>query len=398
MAQQQYTVGGRSFRTESDYRRALRDEEQIEKLRAEAEQYRDAGDRAALESLRGDAADGKYHFFTLLGQDFADELADMIKRMPEAAKGRKRHTIAQGRGEKTDKRTQAAGRKSTKSADTPAAAVQVSQADVDAELKRQERRRRVIIAVCGIAAAACMCYLLVYSYQAKRTSDTYDELSALREKSADTAGQTDSQPVIHYTTDDTETPEVLEEYKSLLNKNKKLIGWLKIDDTNIDYPVMQTSDNEYYLTHDLNQEYDKNGSIFMDKDCSVVTPSTNLILYGHHMKSGKMFGTLDDYEDESFYEEHKYITFDTIYEKGTWEVMYVFRSRVYSEGEVVFKYYQFIDAQSEVEFDSYMEEMAAMSLYDTGVTAAYGDRLLTLSTCDYQESNGRFVVVAKRCE
>ncbi len=190
--------------------------------------------------------------------------------------------------------------------------------------------------------------------------------------------------------------EVLEEYKNLLKTNKKLIGWLKIDDTNIDYPVMQTSDNEYYLTHNLNQEYDKNGSIFMDKDCDVLKPSTNFILYGHHMASGKMFGKLGLYQKKSYYEEHPYIQFDTIYDKGTWQVMYVFRSRVYKEEDVVFKYYQFIDANTEQEFDSYMNEMAEMSLYDTGVTAEFGDQLLTLSTCDYQEKNGRFVVVAKK--
>lgn len=109
-----------------------------------------------------------------------------------------------------------------------------------------------------------------------------------------------------------------------------------------------------------------------------------------------MFGGLDKYEKESYYKDHPYIQFDTIYEKGFYEVMYVFRSRVYREDEIVFKYYQFTDANSEQEFDSYMDEMAAISLYDTGVTAQYGDQLLTLSTCDYQEKNGRFVVVAKK--
>ncbi len=78
--------------------------------------------------------------------------------------------------------------------------------------------------------------------------------------------------------------------------------------------------------------------------------------------------------------------------------MYVFRSHVFKAEDVSFKYYQFIDAYSEVEFDSYMKEMAEMSLFDTGVTASYGDQLLTLSTCDYEEENGRFVVVAKRIE
>lgn len=146
----------------------------------------------------------------------------------------------------------------------------------------------------------------------------------------------------------------------------------------------------------MNQEYDKNGSIFMDKDCDVLKPSTNFILYGHHMKSGQMFGDLDKYESEAYGKEHQYIEFDTIYEHGIYQVMYVFRSRVYNEDEITFKYYQFIDALSEKEFDSYMQEMAAMSIYDTGVTAQFGDQLLTLSTCDYQEKNGRFVVVAKK--
>ena len=182
----------------------------------------------------------------------------------------------------------------------------------------------------------------------------------------------------------------------LVKKNKDCIGYVEIPGTTINYPVMQTTDNEYYLDHNLNQEYDKNGSIFMDKDCDVLKPSTNFILYGHHMKSGQMFGSLSSYSEQSYCEKHPYIQFDTIYEKGLYEIMYVFRSRVYSEDEIVFKYYQFIDAQSEQEFDSYMNDMAEMSLYDTGVTASFGDQLLTLSTCDYQEKNGRFVVVAKK--
>ena len=114
------------------------------------------------------------------------------------------------------------------------------------------------------------------------------------------------------------------------------------------------------------------------------------------MRSGKMFGDLSKYENQSFYENHKTITFDTIYEEGTYEVMYVFRSHVYQQDEVVFKYYQFIDALSEEEFNSNMDEMAALSFYDTEVKAYYGDELLTLTTCDYEEQDGRFVVVAKR--
>ena len=274
------------------------------------------------------------------------------------------------------------------------------EAYVQEELKKREKNRRRLIFICSVVAVACLLYVGFYSYEDHRTKTNYEQMAQLKEQASlsQQGGQQEESVVIHYTEDNKDTPEVLEEYKNLFNMNKKLIGWLKIDDTIIDYPVMQTIDNEYYLDHNVNQEKDRNGALFLDKDCDVLAPSTNLIIYGHHMKSGRMFGNLDDYASEKYYKEHSIIQFDTIYEKGTYEVMYVFRSRVYSEAEVVFKYYQFIDCYSEQEFDSYMQEMAAMSLYDTGVTAEYGDRLLTLSTCDSTVDDGRFVVVAKRID
>lgn len=381
MTQNEYIVEDRSFRTEADYRKALRDKETMDRLRRESEGY----SAEKLEQLLTAVEGGKYKFYTLLGQDFEDELQDRIKRLKsrKTATGAKRQRLSKSRAADKDSRK---------------TAPDISDEAVQEELRRQEKRRKWTIAVCALAAVVCLGYFGIYIYYNQRTNKDYDELITLKDKTdASVPSNLQENMVIHYTQEEErEIPEVLDEYKSLLNKNKRLIGWIKIDDTNIDYPVMQTIDNEYYLDHNLNQEYDKNGSIFMDKDCDVIAPSTNLILYGHHMKSGKMFGELDKYSDYKYYEKHKYIDFDTIYEKGIYEVMYVFRSRVYSEDEVVFKYYQFIDPVSEMEFDSNMNEMAAISLYDTGVTASYGDRLLTLSTCDYQEKNGRFVVVAKK--
>ena len=379
MTEKIYIVEGRQFRTQAGYQAALRDKELIEKLRKEAQGY----DAKKLRQLRTQLRDGKYKFKTLLGEDFADELDELIagREKPGAKKASAKA------GASSRKKRKASGKKKIK----------VTESDILEEMKRQEKKRKLLVAGCSILAFCCLGYFSLYAWFDYRTQASYSELSELKEQpAAEGAAQS---VTVHYTLDEEAEPrEVLDEYKNLLNKNKKLIGWLKIDDTNIDYPVMQTTDNEYYLDHNINQEYDKNGSIFMDKDCDVLKPSTNLILYGHHMKNGQMFGTLDRYSSEEYFKEHRYIQFDTIYEKGIWEVMYVFRSRVYSEEEIVFKYYQFIDALSEQEFDSYMQEMAKMSLYDTGVTAQYGDRLLTLSTCDYQEKNGRFVVVAKKVE
>ena len=249
-----------------------------------------------------------------------------------------------------------------------------------------------------VAAMSCLAYFGIYYYDSYKAQ----QLSAqLTEKKNDAAvnrmyGQT--QTVQENADGQQITLTVLDEYKSLYNQNKNLIGWLEIADTNIDYPVMQTADNEYYLDHNINQEEDKNGTLFLDSACDVVKPSTNFIIYGHNMRSGNMFGNLDKYKSESYYKDHPMIRFDTIYEKGTYQVMYAFMSHIYKEDEIAFKYYQFIDAASEQEFDSDMRSMQEMALYDTGVTAQYGDRLLTLSTCDYEESDGRFVVVAKRME
>lgn len=273
---------------------------------------------------------------------------------------------------------------------------------VQQELKRRERRRRILIGICAVLGVACLLYVGFYGYEDYRTRKNYEEMAALKESAQSTPDfgteEEPEGPTINYTNEDKDAPEVLDEYKKLYNSHKKLIGWLKIDDTNIDYPVMQTNNNEYYLDHNINQEKDRNGALFLDKDCDVINRSTNLIIYGHHMKSGRMFGNLDDYKSERYYKKHPTIQFDTIYEKGTYEIMYVFRSKVYNEGEVVFKYYQFIDCYSEQEFESNMKEMAALSLYDTGVTAEYGDKLLTLSTCDSSVDDGRFVVVAKKVD
>lgn len=258
------------------------------------------------------------------------------------------------------------------------------------QLKKRARRRRLITVFCTVLAIGSLGYFAGYYYLADRSGSQFEELSELK-KTKPVAAQ-----IRVNTAGEQETPDILDEYKNLYNKNKSLIGWLKIDDTIIDYPVMQSPDAEYYLTHNFNQEYDKNGSIFMDPDCDVLRPSTNLILYGHHMRSGNMFGDLNLYESREYMKEHAEIQFDTLYEKGTWKVMYVFRDSLKQDTEIAFKYYQFINANSAGEFDSNMKAMAEMSLYDTGVTASYGDQLLTLSTCDSSEEDGRFVVVAKR--
>ena len=257
--------------------------------------------------------------------------------------------------------------------------------------KKKFDARQTVMLLCIIIAIGSFGYLAFYNYQASHSSEQVDNLNKVKD---------DNSFVRKYKAtvklDDKETPDILEEYVGPFNLNQKLVGWVKIDGTKIDYPVMQTSNNDYYLDHNFDQEEDKNGSIFLDKECSIWPRSQNLLIYGHNMKSGKMFGTLKSYKDKAFFDKHPQIQFDTIYEKGIYDVMYVFSEVVHEETEVTFKYYQFINANSADEYNSYMKDMSEMSLYDTGVTSVYGDALITLSTCDYTQGAERFVIVAKK--
>jgi len=193
-------------------------------------------------------------------------------------------------------------------------------------------------------------------------------------------------------------PVMLSKYAALYEENNDLIGWLSIEDMVIDYPVMQCEDDEYYLHHDFYGNKDKYGCLYVRNMADVDTPDTNFIIYGHNMRDGSMFGDLDLYQEESFYLEHSMISFDTLYEERTYEIIAVFRSRVYKESEDVFKYYRFYTAGTEEEFDSFYRNVKELSLYDTGVTAEFGDTFLTLSTCAYHVKDGRLAVVAKRVE
>ncbi len=425
MAAGDLMVAGRRFRNRADYEAALRDQKKIDTIKAQT----DLNDPRQLYKLFSALQSGAYRFETVVGTDFDDGIFEEIEKMKkrgitpsnagsvsgngQRGKGSRKNKSSSGvskaaslsKSERPPSRPVKTADKGVGAAETdsspPGGANPLNEYDKEMqqqilnELRKRERRRKWIIAMAAFVAVASFGYFGVYYFFSARTNMEYETLAGL--KGSDVlAGNQEKKDVFFLHKQSLELPDVLDEYKTLYEKNKKLIGWLKIDDTIIDYPVMQTSDNEYYLDHNFNQEYDKNGSIFLDCDCSVYPRSTNLIIYGHHMKSGQMFGQLQQYAKESYGKKHPIIQFDSIYEEGTYQVMYVFRSQVYNEDDLVFKYYQFIQANSEEEFNSYMEEMAAMSLYDTGVSASYGDSLLTLSTCDHSQTDGRFVVVAKR--
>ena len=195
-----------------------------------------------------------------------------------------------------------------------------------------------------------------------------------------------------------ENTERIQKVKELQKENSDIVGWLEIENSNINYPVLQGQDNDFYMTHNYKKEYSIDGSIFLDKDYDWNIPSANLLLYGHNNRGSKeMFVDLINYKDENYYKKHKIIRFTTNEEDAEYEIISVFLSRVYYKHENdVFRYYYFIDAENEKEFDDYVKNSKKASLYNIDATATYGDQLLTLSTCEYSQEDGRLAVVARK--
>ena len=237
-------------------------------------------------------------------------------------------------------------------------------------------------------------FFLVRHYrQANKQAELYNELASVVEAATQPDAETKPAETIPYSEDKTILPELAELYQ----QNSDLVGWISIADTNINYPVMQSVyEPNFYLKHGFDKDYSDYGCPYVQEDCDVQKPSDNLVIYGHHMSNGSMFAHLEKFKSKDFGSEHKTITFNTLTDKQEYEIIAVFRTVVYTDSPDAFKYYRFVDAKDADEFDSFLSKCKELSFYDTGVTAKYGDKLITLSTCEYSRNNSRLVVVAKR--
>lgn len=192
-----------------------------------------------------------------------------------------------------------------------------------------------------------------------------------------------------------ETVKLLPEFAELYLQNNDIVGWITIPGTDIDYPVMQTPESpDYYLRRSFDKKRSTRGCIYVRETCDVFTPGDNLTIYGHRMRDGSMFARLDNFMEQDYFEKNPYIFFDTLTGLHTYKVMAVFvTTATIGEG---FAYHEFENARNEEEFNNYVKQCKDLALYDTGVEAQYGDKLITLSTCEKSLTNGRLVVVAKR--
>lgn len=254
-------------------------------------------------------------------------------------------------------------------------------------------KKYIIILLLLIVILAISSFFIIKEFaENKKETDIYDELQEI---------------VIEENTDidtknvDTEIEKSEEESSNKYNLeniakiNSDVVGWIKIENTNIDYPVMQNGD--YYLHRNIYKNYSSHGTPYLAEYCNIQY-SDNLIIYGHHMNDNSMFAQLDNYKKHSFYENNKYIKFYSYYNgitiEKTYEIAIAFKTVVYSDKG--FKYYNYTNFSDVQELNDFIENCRKLEFYNTGIDINYGDKLITLSTCEYSQKNGRIVVVAKQ--
>ena len=262
------------------------------------------------------------------------------------------------------------------------------------------KKQKLLIAGAALFAALFLFSGVMLAWQyadGKQSADTFDAVAALVQP--DNTPQPGTDPGQTGNNAGGNTGEIdpaliaFEKYGAVYEQNRDFVGWISIDGTNINYPVMLTIDNpNYYLKHGFDKQYSNYGVPYVQENCALDL-SDNVVIYGHHMNNGSMFADLCKYESENFYREHTTVRFDTLDGFGEYEIVAVFKTVAYSEQG--FKYYHFVNAADEDDFNVFVSQCKALALYDTGVGAEYGDKLLTLSTCEYSRTNGRMVVVAK---
>lgn len=268
-------------------------------------------------------------------------------------------------------------------------------------MKNRKKRIYDILLVLCILVFVVSGGMLVYKIIAQKKNDSrLADLSSVvaRELEAEqaegaTAGQEGEAPSEEDKTQAQRQARV-EAYGKIKEQNPDTVGWVKIEGTKIDYPVLQSPDRpNFYLKHDFDQKSSAYGAPYVAEECDLAGGCANILIYGHHMKNGSMFAALDGYLDPEFRQAHPVIQFDTLEEYGDYEVMAVFTMSAVDQDNPL---YDWITAGTEETFNQYVAYAKRNSAYDMGIDAQWGDQLISLITCEYTHRDGRLIVVAKK--
>lgn len=256
--------------------------------------------------------------------------------------------------------------------------------------------RMILLFICGLIFATSVFFIIYTKYKAYEEEKIIEQIQ--QEKDSNSISEEDKQEKEgeNKSEDLKEENNILPKYQELYKENQDLIGWISIEGTEINYPVMFTpQDPNYYLYKNWKKEDSNSGSIFIDGRTTQNTE--NIIVYGHKMKNGSMFGSLEKYKDEEYYQEHRIIEFDSIYQERTFEIIAVSKAIIYYD-EVPkneYLFYENVELDNEEKFNEYIDYMKENSYFEIEESAKYGDQLITLCTCDYWAKDARLLIVAK---
>ena len=187
--------------------------------------------------------------------------------------------------------------------------------------------------------------------------------------------------------------QILPQYKDIIEINDEFVGWIEIENTKINYPVMQTPNNEeYYLHRNFKKEYSVSGTPFLSAKSLIYDSNNQIVIYGHNMKNGTMFSDLLLYKDKEFWKNNSIIFLDTMYNRKKFEVFAAFEIDA-EIGNGHFEFYKYSTFRDNDEFKAFLKEIEALSLYNTEIDINFGETILTLVTCDKENSSNRMVVM-----
>lgn len=296
-----------------------------------------------------------------------------------------------------------------------------SNAEKEQKIKQRIRRIQRFLTVIVIL---CLGYLVLYQWDSRRQAEEAARLQeiagAFAEPSSGSAviptGETTGSDSVVQNSGESDSSDVsaaddeksgdreaesgregaLSGYENLLKINPQILGWIAIPGTQLSFPLLQGEDNDFYLHHDVYGQKSRYGAIFVDCKADLCGGESNIIIYGHHMRNGSMFGSLEEYDSRSYYEEHPSFFLFLPEEEREYEIIAVLRNDIYSREKEPFQYYDYERIETREMFDEYCQGIKSHSLYDTGLTAEYGDELVTLCTCSYSGKDERLLVVGRR--
>ena len=253
---------------------------------------------------------------------------------------------------------------------------------------------KIILMLLIVVLAISSYFFIKELVKNKKETDIFDDLQEIVENPENTTNENQFTDILEKEEGNLSSENTYN-LENIAKINSDIIGWIKIEGTNINYPIMQNGD--YYLHKDIYKNYSSHGTPYLAFYCDV-KKSDNLIIFGHHMKDNTMFSQLEKYKNYNFFLNHKYIKFYTIEDgrtiENTYEVMIAFKTIAYSDAG--FRYYSYTDFQNYEDYEGFVENCRNLEFYYTGVVGTHQDKYITLSTCEYSQKNGRMVVVAKK--